>query len=62
MIHLYWYIVDTPGPALLDLPAGEKLAVVQVNCAVLATQPNRSPKGTKLTQAARATKLSVART
>ena len=56
MIHSYWYITDTPGPALLGLPACKKLAVVQVNCAVKATQPNRGPTGTTPTQAARATK------
>ena len=56
MIHPYWYIADTPGPALLDLPACEMLAVVQVNCAVKATQPYRGLTGTTPTQAARATK------
>ena len=54
MIHSYWYIADTPGPALLVLPACEKLAVVQVNCAVKTTQPNRSLTGTAPTRAARA--------
>ena len=62
VIHSYWYITDTPGPALLGLPACEKLAVVQVNCAVKATQPNRSPTGTTPTQAVRATKPPAART
>ena len=56
MIHSYWYIADTLGPALPGLPACEKLAVVQMNCAVKATQPDRSPTGTMPTQAARATK------
>ena len=45
-----------PGPALLGLPACEKLAVVQVNCAVKTTQPDRSPTGTTPTQAARTLK------
>ena len=45
-----------PGPALLGLPACEMLAVVQGNCAVKTTQPNRSLTGTTSTQAARATK------
>ena len=62
MIHSYWYITDTPGPALLGLPACEKLAVVQVNCAVKTTQPNRSPTGTTPTQAARTAKPPTART
>ena len=56
VIHSYWYIADTPGPALLGLPACEKLAVVQVNCALKTTQPNRSPTGTTPTQAARTSK------
>ena len=62
MIHSYWYITDTPGPALLGLPACQKLAVVQVNCAVGTTQPDRSPTGTTPTQAARAAKPPTART
>ena len=62
MIDSYWYIADTPDPALLGLPACERLAVVQVNCAVKTTQPNRSPTGTTPTQAARAAKPPTART
>ena len=62
MIHSYWYITDTPGPALLGLPACEKLAVVQVNCAVKTTQPNRSLTGTTPTQAARTVKPPATRT
>ena len=62
MIHSYWYIVDTPGPALLGLPACEKLAVVQVNCAVKTTQPDRSQTGTTPMQAARAAKPPTTRT
>ena len=62
MTHSYWYIADTPGPALLGLPACEKLAVVQVNFAVGTTQPERSPTGTTPTQAARAAKPPTART
>ena len=62
MIHPYWYVADTPGPALLGLPACKKLAVVQVNYAVMSTQPNRSLTGTAPTQAARAAKPPTART
>ena len=62
VIHSYWYIADTPGPALLGLPACEKLAVVQVNCAVKTTQPDRSPTGTAPTLAARVGKPPAART
>ena len=32
-VNLYWYVADTPGPALLGLPWSEKLAVVKMNCA-----------------------------
>ena len=62
MIHSYWYIADKPGPALLGLPAWEKLAVVQVNCAVGTTQPDRSLTGTAPTQVARVAKPPTART
>ena len=62
MIHSYWYITDTPAPALLGLLACKKLAVVQVNCAVGTTQPDRSPAGTTPTQEARAAKPPAART
>ena len=62
MIHSYWYIADTPGPALLGLPAYEKLAVVQVNCAVKTTQSDRSLTGTTPILAARAGKPPAART
>ena len=62
MIHSYWYIADTPGPALLGLPASERLAVVQGNCAVMSTQLNRSLTGTAPTQAARVAEPPAART
>ena len=62
MIHSYWYIADTPCPALLGLSACEKLAGVQVNCAVGTAQPNRSLTGTAPTQAARTAKPPTART
>ena len=62
MIHAYWHIADTPDPALLGLPACERLTVVQVNCAVMTTQPNRSLTGTAPTQAARVAKPPTART
>ena len=29
MIHSYWYIADTPGPALMGLPACKKLVVAK---------------------------------
>ena len=52
---------NTPGPALLGLPACKRLVVVQVNCAVGTTQPNRSLTGTAPTQAARVAKPHAAR-
>ena len=61
MIHSYWYVADTPGPALLGLLACERLAVVQVNCAVGTSQSNRSLTGTAPTQAARVAKPPAAR-
>ena len=61
MIHSYWYIADTPGPALLGLRACQRLPVVQVNCTVRTTQPDRSPTGTAPTQAARMAKPPAAR-
>ena len=56
MIHSYQYIADTPGHALMGLPACERLAVVQVICAVMTTQPNRSLTGTAPTHTARTPK------
>ena len=29
-----WYIADTPGPAILELPSCAKLDIVELNCAV----------------------------
>ena len=33
-VHTQWYIADTSGPVILDLPSSLKLVVVQLNCAV----------------------------
>ena len=30
----YWYVADTPGPAILGLPSSEKLTVMKMNCAI----------------------------
>ena len=62
IIHSYWYIADTPSPALLGLPVCRRLAVVQVNCAVRTTQPDRSLTSAAPTQAARVAKPPAART
>ena len=42
-INSYWYIVDTPGPAILGLPSSEKLAVMKMNCAIIIMQPGTKP-------------------
>ena len=42
-VKSYWYIADTPGPAILGLPSSEKLAVVKMNCAITVRQPNTHP-------------------
>ena len=37
-----WYIADTQGPAILGLPASQRLGVVTMNCAVcLRTSPSQ---------------------
>ena len=38
--HSYWYVTDTPGPAILGLPSCKKLAVIKMNCAVTVAQPD----------------------
>ena len=42
-VKSYWYIVDTPSPAILGLPSSEKLAVVKMNCAITVRQPCTHP-------------------
>ena len=42
-VKSYWYIVDTPGPAILGLPSSEKLEVVKMNCAITVRQPSTHP-------------------
>ena len=37
-----WYVADMPGPAILGLPASERLKVIILNCAVRIT--HESPK------------------
>ena len=37
-INSFWYVVDTPGPAILGLPSCERLEVVKINCAVKVIQ------------------------
>ena len=42
-INSYWYIADTPGPAILGLSSCKRLAVVKMNCAVTVIQPDTKP-------------------
>ena len=42
-VNLYWYVTDTPGPAILGLPSSEKLAVMKMNCAIMVRQPGTHP-------------------
>ena len=42
-VNLYWYIADTPGPAILGLPSSEKLAVIKMNCAITVMWPGTKP-------------------
>ena len=37
-INSCWYVADTPGPAILGLPSGERLEVVKMICAVKVIQ------------------------
>ena len=39
----YWYVADTPSPAILGLKSCEKLAVVKMNCAITVSQPDTKP-------------------
>ena len=42
-VNSYWYVADTPGPAILGLPSSEKLAVMKMNCAIMVRQPVTHP-------------------
>ena len=42
-VNSYWYVADTPGPAILGLPSSEKLAVVKMNHAITVRQPSTHP-------------------
>ena len=49
MIHSYWYIADTPGPALLGLPACEKLVAQAARAAKPPAARTLKPKCIKST-------------
>ena len=42
-LHTWWYVADTPAPAILGLPSFSKLGIVQLNCAVQFTHRQRTP-------------------
>ena len=42
-VNSYWYVADTPGPAILGLPSCKRLAVVKMNCAITVIQPDTKP-------------------
>ena len=42
-VNSYWYVVDTPSPAILGLPSSKKLAVMKMNCAITVMQPGTKP-------------------
>ena len=42
-VNSYWYIADTPSPAILGLLTCKKLAVVKMNCAITLIQPSPKP-------------------
>ena len=50
-VKSYWYVADTPGPAILGLPSSEKLAVVKMNCAIMVRQPCTHPPPVSTTAA-----------
>ena len=33
-VNCYWYVTDTPSPAILGLPSCKRLAVVKMNCVI----------------------------
>ena len=42
-VNSYWYVADTPGPAILGLPSCERLAVMKMNCTITVMQPSTKP-------------------
>ena len=42
-VNSYWYVADTPSPAILGLPSCERLEVVKMNCVITVTQPDTKP-------------------
>ena len=42
-VNSYWYVADTPSPAILGLPSSKKLAVMKMNCAITVMWPGTKP-------------------
>ena len=42
-VNSYWYVADTPSPAILGLPSCKRLAVVKMKCTITVIQPNTKP-------------------
>ena len=42
-INSYWYVADTPSPAILGLPSCKRLAIMKMNCVVTVMQPGIKP-------------------
>ena len=42
-LNSYWYVADTPGPAILGLPSCKRLVMMKMNCAVTVMQPGTKP-------------------
>ena len=49
-LHTRWYVADTPGPAILGLPACNKLGIVELNCAVDLQQKRTTQQETPTTE------------
>ena len=49
-LHTRWYVADTPGPAILGLPACNKLGIVELNCAVDLQQKRTTQQKTPTTE------------
>ena len=56
-VNSYWYVADTPSPAILGLPSYKRLAVVKMNCAITVMWPGtKTPSPAPVSTTAAATK------
>ena len=49
-LHTRWFVADTPGPAILGLPACQRLRIVELNCAVNLLQKKLTQQKTSMTE------------